>query len=211
MCTAFAGIYITQNYDIFLTLLDPMSHTAHIPFYMRLVLAPQANNRRRVRIRLVFWTNSLLSVYFKGTVSLVYNCLKVVSFKSQQYRHVAPDMNIFFYSFFNFILVFEVLMPRLQNHSTYHFYFEYALWMLHVYSNLLCAHSKYSGSNISMNTFFLCPIWCILLLLQQHRGGANCCSMRIQNVLGVAQCSFKIWRELLYFTFRRLRHHNRPS
>jgi hypothetical protein len=30
-------------------------------------------------------------------------------------------------------------------------------------------------------------------------GGAKCCFMRIQNEPGVAQCSFKIWTELLYF------------
>jgi hypothetical protein len=40
------------------------------------------------------------------------------------HRHVTPDIN-FFYSLFNFIFVFEVLMLRLQNHSNYHFCFEY--------------------------------------------------------------------------------------
>ncbi len=99
----------------------------------------------------------------------------------------------------NFILAFEVLMLRLKNHLTYHFYFEYAKRVLIAYSNLLYAYSNYFGNNISMNPLFLCPIWRIFLLLQKHHGGAKCCSMRIQNVSGVAQCSFKIWPELLYF------------
>jgi hypothetical protein len=60
---------------------------------------------------------------FKGTVSPV-NCLKVMSFKSQWHRHVVLIFKKF-KLLFNFILVFEVLMLRLQNHSNYHFYFEY--------------------------------------------------------------------------------------
>jgi hypothetical protein len=71
--------------------------------------------------------------------------------------------------------------------------------MLYAYSNLLYAHSKYSGSNISMNPLFICPVWHIFLLLQKHHGGAKCCSMCIQNVSGVALSVFKIWQELLYF------------
>jgi hypothetical protein len=47
---------------------------------------------------------------------------------------------IFFNSIFYFIFVFEVLMLRLQIHSNYHFYFEYAKRMFY-------AHSKYSESN----------------------------------------------------------------
>ncbi len=126
---------------------------------------------------------------------------------------------------FNFTLVFKILQLSLQNHSNCHFYFEYAQRMLYAYSNLLSApsnllnahsnllsaHSKYFVSNIRANPFFLCLIqgdvnlfgqflvWRIFLLLQQQHGGAKCCSMCIQNVSGDAQCSFKIWRELLCF------------
>ncbi len=64
---------------------------------------------------------------------------------------MAPDITIFLNSLFNFISVFEVLMLRLQTHSNYHIYFEYPQRMLYAYSNLLHAHSKYSGSNISMD------------------------------------------------------------
>jgi hypothetical protein len=48
-------------------------------------------------------------------------------------------------------------------------------------------------------SFVPVPSLAHFLLLPQHHGGAKYCSMRIQNVSGVAQCGFKIWRELLYF------------
>jgi hypothetical protein len=57
--------------------------------------------------------------------------------------------------FFDFVLVFEILMLRFQNHSNYHFYFECTHRMLYAYLNLLNAHSKYSRRNISMNLLFL--------------------------------------------------------
>jgi hypothetical protein len=53
--------------------------------------------------------------------------------------------------------------------------------MLYAYSNLLYAHSKYSGSNISMINIMEAPSLAL-------------CAF---NVLVVAQCSFKIWCELL--------------
>jgi hypothetical protein len=58
----------------------------------------------------------------KGTVSPDYNYLKVIYLKSLWFGHVAPD--ILFNSLFNFILVFEVLMLRLQNHSKLSFLFD---------------------------------------------------------------------------------------
>jgi hypothetical protein len=39
-------------------------------------------------------------------------------------------------------IAFEVFMLRLQNHSNYNLYFEYAQRLLNVYSNLLYAHSQ---------------------------------------------------------------------
>ncbi len=87
-----------------------------------------------------------------------------MSFKSYWYKHVAPYINFFLNWLLNFILAFEVLMLRLKNHLTSHFYFEYAKRMLNVYSNLLYAHSKYFGNNISMNPLFVCPIWRIFFV-----------------------------------------------
>jgi hypothetical protein len=46
--------------------------------------------------------------------------------------------------------------------------------MLNAYSNLLYAHSKYSGSNISINPLFLCPVWRFFLLFRRHHVGAKC-------------------------------------
>ncbi len=68
----------------------------------------------------------------KGTVSLVYNCLKVISFESHCYRQMVPDLQIFLTSSY-----LEVLM--LQNHSNYHFNFECD-------ERLLSAHSQCYGS-----------------------------------------------------------------
>jgi hypothetical protein len=38
---------------------------------------------------------------FKGTVSPVYNYLKVIAFKSPWYEHMAPDIKSFFNCLFN--------------------------------------------------------------------------------------------------------------
>jgi hypothetical protein len=43
------------------------------------------------------------------------------------------------------------------------------------------------------------PVWRIFVMLWRHHGGAKSCSMHIQSVWEIAQCAFKIWRELLYF------------
>jgi hypothetical protein len=63
--------------------------------------------------------------------------------------------------------------------------------MLNAYSNLLYAHSKYFGNNISMNPLFLCPIWRIFLLLYTVKkasrnsdvdnGGANQTTWGLEN------------------------------
>ncbi len=99
---------------------------------------------------------------------------------------------------FNFILVFEVLILRLQNHSNCHFYFKHAQKMRYEYSNLLCAHSKYSGNNINMAPLFLLvnsrrgnliglfPVWCIC-----------CCFSDIMETPSVAIRAFKTCWELL--------------
>jgi hypothetical protein len=102
--------------------------------------------------------------------------------------------SLIFYSY-----LYEVLKLRLQNHSNYHFYFEYAYRMLY-------AHSKYSESSsawiLLVNTrrgksywlsaslaHFLLALAISLrrqVLLYAHSTCLGNCSMRIQNMARAA-------------------------
>ncbi len=71
----------------------------------------------------------------------------------------------------------------MRNQSTMRAAQRESYWLIQGEANLIGCHS----------------VWRIFFLLERYHEGAKCCSMCIQNVLEIAQCAFKIWRELLYF------------
>jgi hypothetical protein len=59
------------------------------------------------------------------------------------------------------------------------------------------AHESYGFIQVEVSLIGLFKFW-RFLWLQRHHGGAKCCFVRIQNVWEVAQCSFRILRELIF-------------
>jgi hypothetical protein len=104
----------------------------------------------------LLWFKSIVNaglMLIKGTVSPVYNCLKVILLKSLWSRHIAPDIKNRFNCLLIYYWAFEVLMLR-QNHSYYYFSFECA-------ERLLYAHQKLDRSCsifiINVESAALCP------------------------------------------------------